>query len=428
MGKQNVQYIVDLMSEDCFYQLRSAADRGIIIFDDLKNYRLPDGYTPEDIWLILTSVRKQAAIYVPEDDYRTADCWFVTTSALSFDSKMLEVRCSKGFPLDEALNSFIGSPLVTNYLERTLSLAFKAEGIAVTDKRIHEIFSGAPIQLDLDRIISNYFEISRDSDTLAHRDVTHGLLETIYYRLIEGVDIERIPRRQGELDSDPRITPPTQSACLDAVCRRAQLYDDDEFRFGPVLQILNVSWFFWSYEVFPRLNSLVGILLRNIMAIKWGYPVLSWIPVGAQPFDNPHSARAKAITDSWMTDFGFGFDFTAYYSSYAKQYLAELDKIEASVAQLKRLDHLIEETFGAHLNVRQKSILSSLCKEPDSLLRIAPHQRTFRVAYATARNDFLELVKKGYLVKLQQGRAFVFQACPELRDRIVRLGEVSLEK
>ena len=421
MARCATEDIVRLMSDECFYRLRTEVDRGLLLFEDLDEYGLPEGYTKEEMWLILTAVRKQVAIFVPDDPYRAADCWFITTSAMAFDSKMLEMRCMAGFPLDEALASLKGSPFVTRYIERTLARVLETEGVRVSDERIHEIFLGGPVQSDIDRVISNYFKVSSDADVLAEREVTHGLIETLYYRLVEGVNLDNVPRRGEVCPLDPRITPPTPAAAIDAVCRRARL--DDEFRFGPVLRIINVSWFFWNFDVFPCLNSLVGVLLRNVMAIKWGYPVLSWLPVGYYPFGELNTPQMEAVFNNWSVDYGFGFDFTSYFAMYVKLYLAELERLAASVEQLQKLNNLIGCMFGADLNDRQRSILSALCKEPDALLRIAPHQRTFRVAYATARNDFLELERKGYLVRGRQGKAFVFEACPELRERIVSLGE-----
>ena len=55
-------------------------------------------------------------------------------------------------------------------------------------------------------------------------------------------------------------------------------------------------------------------------------------------------------------------------------------------------------------------------------MRIAPHQRAFRIAYGTARADFLGLEREGYLVREQEGRAFAVRAHPDLQEKIVQLG------
>ena len=142
---------------------------------------------------------------------------------------------------------------------------------------------------------------------------TH-LIETLYYELSEGVDLSELPERV-LAPLDPRLAPPESQVLMDLVCQRACAAGDD-MRFGPVLRLLNISWFFRYFNVLPRLNVLVGLLLRNILALKWGFPVLSWIPEGFDPTlaEAPvDAAHYEAVFESWSTDYGFGFDFTPYF-------------------------------------------------------------------------------------------------------------------
>ncbi len=428
MTQCSAQDAIDLLSNECFRQLRTDGDCGILLREDLDAYELPEGYSKDDVWRILTAIRRQAAIFLPDDPYRTVDCWFVTTSAIAADSKQLEIRSAEGFPLEQDLASLKGSPFVTRFIERTLARAIEPEGLQVSDERIHELFAGAPVLNDVERVITNFFGISAQSELFAERELTHGLIETLYYHLIDGVDLTKIPHRP-EVSAIPTgIAPPSFDDCMDAICRRMKPDDGTgDFRFSPVLRIINVSWFFWNFNVFPCLNTLVGVLLRNVMAIKWGYPVISWLPVGYYPFGNLNTPRMESLYYSWSTDYGFGCDFTSYFSTYAKLYLAELERLNSTVAQVQRLNDLVAQTFGADLNSRQQSILSSLCRAPNSRLRISTHQRTFKVSYATARSDFMDLVRKGYLAKEQEGRAFVFRACSYLQEQIVNLGEGILD-
>lgn len=112
--------------------------------------------------------------------------------------------------------------------------------------------------------------------------------------------------------------------------------------------------------------------------------------VGYYPFGNMNTPLMKSIFDNWSTDYGFGYDFTAYFTMYAKLYLLEVERLAEAVDYLQELNDLMEGAFDFPMNNRQKSILSSACRAPDSGMRIGPHQRTFRVAYATARADFLK--------------------------------------
>lgn len=418
-----VDEVVAFMCHPIFYELRTAVDVGILLYDDLDRYVLPEGYSKDDIWRILTAIRKQAAVYIPEDPERAADMWMVTTSSLSFNTEMLEVRTKAESSLERSLRDMQGSPFVTRFIERTLVCGLMDEGIAVDEERVHELFAGAAPQTSLDQLVANYFRLSSECDNLARREVTHGLIETLYYELAEGVDLAELPERV-LAPLDPRLPPPESQVLMDLVCQRAREGGDD-MRFGPVLRILNISWFFRYFNVLPRLNVLVGLLLRNILALKWDLPVLCWLPEGFDPFlaDVPvDEARAKAVFEHWSTDYGFGFDFTPYFELNVRLYLRELERLAVSITYLEQLNEQIERIFESHINARQKSILAALCREPGAILRIAPHQRTFRIAYGTARADFLDLEEKGFLVREQEGRAFAFRAHPDLREKIVQLG------
>ncbi len=423
MAVRSMDDIVTLLSDDFFYRVRTMADCDFVLYEDLNGWEFPGGMTQDEAWRLITAVRKQAAIFPPDDPYRTVDSWFVTTTVIARDTKDLELRCMAGFPLDSALETLQGSPYLTSFIERTLLQGMVADRAPITAERVHEIFAGAPVENDVERVVSNYFEISHDADDLARRDITYGLIETLYYRLVEGTDVEALPERGEVPPVDPRVLPPSTRECIDSILRRTDLESGDEQRMGPFLRIVNVTWFFWNFDVFPRFNTLVGLLLRNVLAIKWGLPVLSWLPVTYYPFGDMNTPRMEQVYRSWAVDQGFGLDFTSYFTVYAKQYLRELDKLSEAVRRLWDFNRRVGETVSGDLNERQKSIVLAVSVDPDAVLRIDPHRRTFRVAYATARSDFLDLERQGYLAREQQGRAFVFRATPELRRVLDQLHE-----
>ncbi|MEC4272764.1 hypothetical protein VJ923_06300 [Adlercreutzia sp. R25] len=423
-----VDATVDFMSHPCFRQLRTAADVGILLFEDLYRFEMPKGYTKEEVWRVLTAVRKQAAVMIPDDPEREADMWMITTSALSFDSETVELRTRVDSTVQRALRELQGSPYVTRFIERTLIHGLEVEGISVDEGRIHELYTGAAPTDSIDRLVTNYFELSSNCDRLAAREVTHGMIENLYYELIEGVNLADLPARK-LVPLDPRLPPPESQVLMDLVCQRAREADDD-MRFGPVLRIINITWFFRYFDVLPHVNVLVGLLLRNIIAIKWGFPVLCWLPAAFDPKSEDAvatPARQQAIFEHWSRDFGFGFDFTPYFELNVKLYLQELDKLSVSIDYLEKLNEKIGRIFASHINQRQKSILSALIREPGAILRIGPHQRAFRIAYGTARADFLSLEREGFLVREQEGRAFVFRADPLLQEKIVQLGAAAVE-
>ena len=73
------------------------------------------------------------------------------------------------------------------------------------------------------------------------------------------------------------------------------------------------------------------------------------------------------------------------------------------------------------LNHRQVALLTHALKHPGERYKIEGHQRSHRVVYETARSDLLRLAELGLLAKSRSGRAFVFTASDDLRDRIDHL-------
>lgn len=73
------------------------------------------------------------------------------------------------------------------------------------------------------------------------------------------------------------------------------------------------------------------------------------------------------------------------------------------------------------LNHRQIALLTHALKHPGERYRVEGHQRSHVVVYETARSDLLALAKLGLLEKTRAGRAFVFTAPDNLRERIDKL-------
>ena len=70
------------------------------------------------------------------------------------------------------------------------------------------------------------------------------------------------------------------------------------------------------------------------------------------------------------------------------------------------------------LNLRQKAIINHAIRNPDATYTIQTHRNVHGLAYDTARNDLIELAKRGLLVKEKQGREFVFVVSSNLNQKL----------
>jgi Fic family protein len=84
--------------------------------------------------------------------------------------------------------------------------------------------------------------------------------------------------------------------------------------------------------------------------------------------------------------------------------------------ELRALNRLLKET--AELNYRQRALLAHALRHPGHRYTITSHQRSHRVAYATARADLFDLDGKGLLSARRIGRTFHFVAPEDLERRL----------
>ena len=62
--------VLALMDDERLRRLRSAADVGLLLYEDLDDYELPEGYDKDSVWKLLSAIRKQAAVFLPGDPHR----------------------------------------------------------------------------------------------------------------------------------------------------------------------------------------------------------------------------------------------------------------------------------------------------------------------------------------------------------------------
>ncbi len=96
---------------------------------------------------------------------------------------------------------------------------------------------------------------------------------------------------------------------------------------------------------------------------------------------------------------------------YLKRKAKETRNLEAFVRKSAKLQN--------KLNHRQLAILSRAMKSADAVFAIQSHRGAHNVTYDTARTDLLKLVALGLLRKTKSGRAFVFTATDDLKDKLV---------
>ncbi len=70
------------------------------------------------------------------------------------------------------------------------------------------------------------------------------------------------------------------------------------------------------------------------------------------------------------------------------------------------------------LNLRQKTLIYNAIHHPERMYTIQAHVNVHGIVYETARQDFMELVSKGFFKKDKQGREFVYFPSDKILEKL----------
>ena len=431
MPRDDVEKILSLLDDEDFVALRRRADRDVLLWGDMSGLKMPAGLDAEEAWRVLTSIRKQTAFTLPWRSYLdigySTEAWYTVTRSMARLINQFEARCRRGSELDRTIEAFSESNQLMSQWEMELASAFAWSGVVVEPERIHAVFTGSVTATGgVDRIIRNVHDILLSIDRFTTRRISPGLIEDLHYHVVAGAEDVSEGERKRLYDVIPTSEYHDPDTCVQMICTIAS-DEYDALLLHPILKLFSVGWFFADFSPVPSWNSLVDVVLRHILLVRWGYPVLRWVPLYPESGDPdygriPLGKTFEEVMESTKIDCGYGLDTTAIFHLRLEAMLSKLDELEALAGGLLDVEGRCEKLFrnDPEINYRQRIILVNALQSPLADQRIEPHRKRFRIVYATARADFLDLVDRGYLVKDVSGRAFVFHAHPDLEKLIAQ--------
>ena len=322
--------------------------------------------------------------------------------------------------------------LVSSLIEEAITSS-QLEGAATTRAEAKVLLRSGRLPRDRSErmIVNNYraMEHIRDLDTLElipetvlqlHRIVTDGTLDdpSAAGRLRRADEAVTVDDYEGNLLHDP---PPATSLPerLERLCAFANRTDDVEPFVHPVLKAILLHFMLAYDHPFVDGNGRTARALFYWSLVGNGYWLLEYVSISRLLNQAPVKyARAFLLTESDDLD-------TTYFI------LHQLDVIERAIADLhaylarkgaeqrsaERLLHLAPG-LADRLNHRQVALLGHALRHPGFGYTVASHRRSHRVTHQTARTDLLKLAAAGLLEQRKRGRAFLFRAPDDLRQRI----------
>ncbi|MGC8635002.1 MAG: Fic family protein [Candidatus Limnocylindrales bacterium] len=419
------QEAMALVTDRRFAAIRRRAEHYPLTWDEFVLLPQPPGAAPAQVWDLLTALRRQTAVELPEYAVDTLGRrgWYSLTRSMRADLADIDRRCNRDSSLAESLRSNAATHFVVASHVNAALTAIGEDGVYLDHKRTNEVLLGERRpRTSEEQLLLNTHRVMWELEELADQRCTPQLIRSIHARVAENAP-QRLPTPPGlDMGGWERI-PLDADATLEYVSRfvNGEGVDPDDH---PITYALGLLISFMSGRPLPSWNGLMSVLLTRLLFLRSRLPVVAMIPI-ARVYRAWQSGVIVppvvpvALHDS-LIPVGDEFDFTLYVATVIHLVRMELDATEAAIRRALASDQILTRAMAAdrRVNHRQRGVLSAALSEPETVFRIDTHQRLYRVAYSTARADLLGLVDLGFLSQERRGSAFVFAPVAGFRQRV----------
>ncbi len=405
-------------------------------WDQLRHREPPEGFTHETWWLGLRLARGSSSTVLPFKDKSQQSFTFAVPEEIQIHLLHLDQDTAGEIRSSEVANPAHRDEYVVRSLIEESITSSQLEGASTTRKVAEKMLREArPPRTDGERMILNNFVTMKAIQDFReeaftpkrilelHRLVTEGTLKDPLDagRLRQSDDVFVFDRDNGSL----LHTPPTFSELpqrLEALCAFANRSESDRPFVHPVLRAILLHFMLGYDHPFADGNGRTARALFYWSMLRSGYWLTEFISISHFLRKAPAQyGMAYLYTE---TD---GGDTTYFLIHQLQTIRKAVDALHAFLAKRKNEQRALEQliapasSLGHLLNHRQRAILAHAIRRPGAEYRIAGHMNIHAITYQTARTDLLGLVDHGLLDQARVGKAFVFTAPSDLKQRIGKL-------
>jgi hypothetical protein len=419
------QKAMALVADPRFAFIRRRAEHHPLTWDEFLVLPQPDGAPPNQVWDLLTALRRHTAVELPEYAVDTIGRrgWYTLTRSMRADLADIDRRCNRDSWLAGSLRSNAATHFVVASHVNAALTAVGEDGVVLGRQRANELLLGERRpRTPEEQVLLNTHRVMWELEDLANQRCTPDLIRAIHARVAENAP-QRSPSPPGLEIGGWKFTALEPQATLEYVARfvNGEGVDPDDH---PISYALGLLISFTSGRPLPSWNGLMSVLLTRLLFLKSRLPVVAMIPIARvyrawQDGVIVPPVVPVALHDS-LLPVGDEFDFTLFVATVIHLSRMELDATESAIRRALAADEIMTRALAAdrRVNHRLRGVLSSALSDPGTVFRIDTHQQLYRVAYSTARADLLGLVKLGFLVQQRRGPAFVFAPAPGFRQKV----------
>lgn len=418
----------DLLQDEAFRAILKRYSQHCLSWDEFLSHPMPAGLSPVRTWELLWQMSRPLGIELPIPDLNDNEYWYRRTEELSDIVAIVTRACSPDSRLDRIMSSAGGQHFLINVRIEEGIAASRLDGVAMSaeDTDILLRLDRAP-RTPIERLVANTFGAADTLPELVDQPFSRELFCHLRDLMLDGVDTASLrtayaPLGTGLFEWPDDMVERYADRQMDYFAAYANHETGDEHD-HEVLRGLILTDSFRFYRPLKEVSSQVGRLVAHLYGLKHDLPVLGLLPASRVKLDwdegriLPPQVSYDRPTFEDLRRRSPG-DLTCMQTLAAQLMLIALRDVERYVDEWEIRDEQLLQMLKKDrlLNERQRRILGKALREPDTEFTIRYHKNNHRIAYPTARRDFLELAEKGYLVMHHRGKAFVFTASPRLAE------------
>lgn len=416
MGSEDARFL-EVANAPEFEQAWQAIVDEPVTYDEFCALPMPPKVSHDELWGVFSLLKRCTGRREHTKPWfkgvEKDSCWSYTPKSTERDYFELSTLVSRESSLNARIEAQ-GTPsdvFSDNLVEEVASLA-RRDGLPLSERDVRSIWiHRTPPRNGYEQVIESTYHLFNYATTLVDRPFTRFLADDVHTALTHGLDKEPLQRRlhfdpsyyRMDLLDDPAFVDEAFHVCLDNI-NGARTFQD------AIHATIVMADTLWDLSVWPELNALTEFVLRRISLVKKGIPALSYVCLSSRDDLGATGLKRMHEQESSSTP-SLGLDSTWLYAGQVRILL------EGAKELLKQIEALEQDDVAAQhkiqsapwLNARQKSLLLTLRKDPRRTVKIRDHAQAHNVAYATARQDLLELEQHGVLIKEQKSKTFVYR-------------------
>jgi Fic family protein len=404
-------------------------------WDHLRHLQPPAGLDVEQWWLAIKFARISAYRPLPLREKSGQPLQLAISDSMLRQLHYLDREAAGSIEgLDRAGNASDRERYLFRSLIEEAMTSSQLEGASTTRLVAKEMLaSGRQPRDRSERMIYNNFQAMQQLQRWRQQALTPAAIFEMHRVLTEDAidqpDAAGRFRRADEqiqvIDAEGRVLhqpPPAAElpARMDALCAFANDTAAASF-LHPVIRAIALHFQIGYDHPFVDGNGRTARALFYWSMLRSGYWLTEYLSISSVLKKAPAQyTRAYLLTETDDFDLGYfichQLDAICQAVDGLRGYLARKGNEQRQAANLLRPD----SALATRLNHRQRELLLHAVRHPGAIYRIAEHQRTHQVTYATARADLLRLADEGLLQQRRQGKAFLFVAASDLARRLQR--------